>query len=53
MVDKQIRRDDQNTVILTTLKNSFYRSNKTDPHLVREWERFKLKMVSFPEIIMI
>jgi len=43
-IDKQTRRDDNNNVILTTLKNaSSYRSIKIDPDLVRELKKFKLK----------
>lgn len=43
-IDKQTRRDDNNNVILTTLKNaSSYRSIKIDQDLVRELKKFKLK----------
>ncbi|MGG3468970.1 tyrosine-type recombinase/integrase [Neobacillus pocheonensis] len=43
-IDKQTRRDNNNNVILTTLKNaSSYRSIKIDQDLVRELKKFKLK----------
>ncbi|MDH6350559.1 tyrosine-type recombinase/integrase [Brevibacillus sp. FSL K6-0770] len=43
-IDKQASRDDNNSVKLTTLKNSSsYRTIKIDPDLVRELKKFKMK----------